>query len=586
MRKSQEPTRRHSRRLRCAIYTRKSSDEGLEQAFNSLDAQREACAAFVLSQKHEGWSVLPTFYDDGGYSGGTLNRPALQRLLADIADAKVDVVVVYKIDRLTRSLFDFAKIVEAFDAYAVSFVSITQQFNTTTSMGRLTLNVLLSFAQFEREVAGERIRDKIAASKKKGMWMGGLPPLGYDVRDRKLVVSDVEASTVLHIFRRYIALRSVRALKAELDAAGIRSKHRTFADGIVYGGHKLSRGALYLMLQNRIYRGEITHKGDAYPGEHKPIVDKNLWDKVQAVLADNRVDRATGADAKYPSLLAGLVFDESGERLTPTHAVKKGTRYRYYVSRSLITGTAKDNSQARRIPAGNLENLVIGRLRTFLTDEGAVLGAITDAEQNGAEQKRLITHGRQISGELPTLVPDAIRSILMTLINRVDIKAEHIEIRVGRQRLHDLLRAPSLDLLPPPQATRSQPHDILRLKVKARLQRVGREMKLVVHNADHRAAADPGLLRIITRAHNFQERLIQDPDLTVPAIASQERLTIGYLSRLLRLPSLAPDIVTDIINGKHPPELSAKRLMRLALKLPTDWPEQRKLLGFQSNRAS
>ena len=581
MSKSREPTRRPSRRLRCAIYTRKSSDEGLEQAFNSLDAQREACAAFVLSQKHEGWSVLSTLYDDGGYSGGTLDRPALQRLLADIADAKVDVVVVYKIDRLTRSLFDFAKIVEAFDARGVSFVSITQQFNTTTSMGRLTLNVLLSFAQFEREVAGERIRDKIAASKKKGMWMGGLPPLGYDVRDRKLVVNEEEAQTVLHIFRRYVELRSVRALKAELDAAGIRSKHRTFADGTVYGGHKLSRGALYLMLQNRIYRGEITHKGNAYPGEHKAIVDKALWDKVQAVLAENRVDRTTGADAKYPSLLAGLVFDDSGERLTPTHAVKKGTRYRYYVSTSLITGTAKDHSQGRRIPAGNLEGLVIGRLRAFLADEGAMLSAISDAEENGAEQKRLIARGRQISEEFPTLTPDAIRSILLTLVSRIDIRAEHVEIRVYRHRLHDLIQARSLEPFLADPAPASHPGDILKLKVKARLQRVGREMKLVVHNAEDRAAADPGLLRIVARAHDFQERLIQDPDLTVPAIASQERLTIGYLSRLLRLPSLAPDIVTAIINGKHPPELSAKRLMRLALKIPIDWTEQRKLLGFQ-----
>jgi site-specific DNA recombinase len=581
MHKSREPTHCHSRRLHCAIYTRKSSDEGLEQAFNSLDAQREACAAFVLSQKHEGWSVLATLYDDGGYSGGTLDRPALQRLLADIADAKVDVVVVYKIDRLTRSLFDFAKIVEAFDARGVSFVSITQQFNTTTSMGRLTLNVLLSFAQFEREVAGERIRDKIAASKKKGMWMGGLPPLGYDVRDRKLVFNDQEASTVLHIFRRYVALRSVRALKAELDAAGIRSKHRTFEDGTVYGGHKLSRGALYLMLQNRIYRGEITHKGNAYPGEHKPIVDKALWDKVQAVFAENRVDRGTGADAKYPSLLAGLVFDESGERLTPTHAAKKGTRYRYYVSRSLITGAAKDHSRGRRIPAGNLEKLVIGRLRAFLADEGAMLSAINDRAQNGAEQKRLITRGRRISEELPTLAPDTVRSILTTLVSRIDIRAEHVEIRVYRQSLHDLLQAQSIEQPLAAPATASHPRDILKLKVKTRLQRVGREMKLVVHNADDRAQADPGLLRIIARAYDFQEKLLRDPNLTVPAIASQERLTIGYLSRLLRLPSLAPDIVSAVINGRHPPQLSAKRLMRLALQLPPDWAEQRKLLDFQ-----
>jgi hypothetical protein len=370
----------------------------------------------------------------------------------------------------------------------------------------------------------------------------------------------------------------VRALKAELDAAGIRSKNRTFADGTVYGCHKLSRGALYLMLQNRIYRGEITHKGNAYPGEHKAIVDKALWDMVEAVLAENRINRTKGADAKYPSLLAGLVFDDSGERLTPTHAVKKGTRYRYYVSRSLITGAAKDDSQGRRIPAGNLENLVIGRLLAFLADEGAMLSAISDAEENGAEQKRLIARGRQISGEFPTLTPDAIRSILLTLVGRIDIRAEHVEIRVYRHRLHDLIQARSLEPSLADPAPASHPGDILKLKVKARLQRVGREMKLVVHNAEDRAAADPGLLRVIARAHDFQERLIQDPDLTVPAIASQERLTIGYLSRLLRLPSLAPDIVTAIINGKHPPELSAKRLMRLALKIPTDWTEQRELL--------
>src|SRR6266436_5225046 len=235
--------------MRCAIYTRKSSEEGLEQSFNSLDAQRESCEAFISSQMHEGWRVVATRYDDGGYSGGSMERPALKRLLADVAANRINVIVVYKVDRLTRSLADFAKIVETFDAKGASFVSVTQQFNTTTSMGRLTLNILLSFAQFEREVTGERIRDKIAASKKKGMWMGGLPPLGYDVRHRELVVNQEEAKILLHIFRRYVEIRSVRALKAELDTAGIRSKRRTFADGTVYGGHKLSRGALYLMLQ-------------------------------------------------------------------------------------------------------------------------------------------------------------------------------------------------------------------------------------------------------------------------------------------------------------------------------------------------
>src|SRR6202166_2152376 len=281
---SKAPTR-SGRTLRCAVYTRKSSEEGLEQEFNSLHAQREACEAFIRSQRHEGWSCLPQAYDDGGRSGGNLERPALQQLLAEIREGKVDVVVVYKIDRLTRSLADFAKIVEIFDAKGVSFVSVTQQFNTTTSMGRLTLNVLLSFAQFEREVTGERIRDKIAASKKKGMWMGGMPPLGYRCRDHKLIVVPREAETVHRIFRRYAALGSVRLLQQELDAAGIRSKSWVSTTGRRWGGKPIARGALYMMLQNRLYRGEITHKGKSYPGQHPAIIEQPLWNEVQAVFA-------------------------------------------------------------------------------------------------------------------------------------------------------------------------------------------------------------------------------------------------------------------------------------------------------------
>ena len=328
-------------RLRCAIYTRKSSEEGLEQNFNSLDAQREACEAFIASQKHEGWNIIPEMYDDGGFSGGTIERPAFQRLLADVGEGKIDVVVVYKVDRLTRSLSDFAKIVEIFDKRNVSFVSVTQQFNTTTSMGRLTLNILLSFAQFEREVTGERIRDKIAASKKKGMWMGGLPSLGYDVKDRRLVINEAEAKTVRHIFRRYTELKSVRLLKADLDALGIVSKPRNASDGTRYGEKPLARGALYLMLQNRIYRGEIVHKDKSYPGEHEAIVDEALWSEVQTILTGNRADRMLGTAEKQVSLLSGILFDAHGERMTPTHATKNSTRYRYYVSRSLLVGTVK-----------------------------------------------------------------------------------------------------------------------------------------------------------------------------------------------------------------------------------------------------
>ena len=582
MAKSGRPPRPSTGKMRCAIYTRKSSEEGLEQAFNSLDAQREACAAFVLSQKHEGWVVLPTLYDDGGFSGGTMDRPALQRLLGDIRAGQVDVVVVYKIDRLTRSLFDFAKIVEAFDARGVSFVSITQQFNTTTSMGRLTLNVLLSFAQFEREVAGERIRDKIAASKKKGMWMGGLPSLGYDVQNRKLVVNEEEAGTVVHIFRRYVELRSVRVLREELDAAGIRSKRRRLADGAQVGGQKLSRGALYLMLQNRIYRGEITHKGNAYPGEHPAIVDNALWDHVQAILAENRVDRATGVDAKQPSLLAGRIFDESGEQLTPSHAVKKGTRYRYYVSRSLIVGIAKDKSTGRRIPAANLETIVITKLRGFLADEGAVLNVIREEHVDGAAQSRLIARGVKIAKEIESLTPDRLRVMLMTLVSRVDIRPDRVEISVRRSRLVELLGSGSIDLVTQQGPPDNEAKDVLTLTVRARLQRVGREMKMLVDNTDDQTKADPALLRIVARAHDIQERLMQKSGLTLHAIASQEHVTPGYVSRLLRLSSLAPDILTAIVNGKNPPQLTAKKLMRLALEIPVDWTAQRKLLGFHA----
>lgn len=315
--------------IRCAIYTRKSSEEGLEQSFNSLDAQREACRAFIHSQKHEGWQALRTYYDDGGYSGATTDRPSLQRLMDDIQAKKVDSVVVYKVDRLTRSLADFAKLVEIFDRHQVSFVSVTQQFNTTTSMGRLTLNVLLSFAQFEREVTGERIRDKIAASKRKGMWMGGTVPLGYDVQGRKLIVNNSEAECVRGIFKRYVQLGCVSKLKTHLENDGVKSKQRISQAGRQTGGVTYSRGALYRILQNRIYLGEIEHRGQIYPGEHKAIVPRELWERVEARLQSNNRTHKNGSRAATPSLLVGLIFDQQGNRFTPAHAVKNGKRYRY-----------------------------------------------------------------------------------------------------------------------------------------------------------------------------------------------------------------------------------------------------------------
>src|SRR5438094_7850950 len=305
MKKSATAPRRNGT-VRCAIYTRKSSEEGLEQEFNSLQAQREACEAFITSQRHEGWVCLTKSYDDGGFSGATIDRPALQQLLADLMAGRVDIVVVYKIDRLTRSLADFAKIVEILDARGASFVSVTQQFNTTTSMGRLTLNVLLSFAQFEREVIGERIRDTIAASKKKGMWMGGVPPLGYQAQDRKLVIVDSEAEIVRFVFRRYAELGSVRWLRDELEALSIQSRLRTSASGGISGGKPFARGALYLMLRNRIYRGEIVHSQKSYVGEHEPIIDQSLWDVFQAQLAGHVTKSNEDGQTRQPSILAGM----------------------------------------------------------------------------------------------------------------------------------------------------------------------------------------------------------------------------------------------------------------------------------------
>ena len=378
---------------RCAIYTRKSSEEGLEQEFNSLHAQREACEAFIKSQAGEGWRLIRTHYDDGGLSGATMERPALQRLMADIDKGLVDAVVVYKVDRLTRSLADFAKMVEVFDARGVSFVAVTQQFNTTTSMGRLTLNVLLSFAQFEREVTGERIRDKIAASKRKGIWMGGLVPLGYEVRDRQLVINEAEATTVRHIFSLYCELGSVRLLKDELDRLGVRSKIRVSKDGVESGGQAFSRGALYTLLRNPIYVGEIRHKGVCHSGQHAPIVDRAIWDKVAQLLRGYSTGCGARNSGTKSCVLVGKLFDESGEGLTPSHAVKGDRRYRYYVSRSLMKGPAARVDRGWRLPAAEIERSLAGAAQSILDDQQTVVSAIEEAALDSSRIAPILKYG-------------------------------------------------------------------------------------------------------------------------------------------------------------------------------------------------
>jgi DNA invertase Pin-like site-specific DNA recombinase len=576
-RRSAVGAKKSSRKLRCAIYTRKSTEEGLEQDFNSLDAQREACEAFISSQKHEGWVMLPTHYDDGGYSGGTLERPALQRLLDDIRGSKVDVVVVYKIDRLTRSLLDFAKIVEVFDAHSASFVSVTQAFNTATSMGRLTLNVLLSFAQFEREVTGERIRDKIAASKKKGMWMGGYPPLGYDVKDRKLVVNEAEAGTVRYIFRRYQALGSVRLLKEHLDAAGVVSKRRTTPDGRPYGGKPIARGALYHMLQNRLYRGEIVHKNQAYPGEHEPIIDDDRWQEVQKTLAANRVDRGADKDSRHLSLLAGFIYDANGEPMTPSHAVKKGVRYRYYVSKSLLTGDNKAPKRGQRVPAAQIEALVTHRIRAWLADPVAVLNAVECLWPDAVAQNRLLDEAAQRAGYWQELDAERLRRSLRAVVTGVQVHSDRVDVTLDPKgfALWLNVKEDQQQSAGPGEDDR-EPH-LTVLTIPARLKRTGIEMRLVVEDGSEPANIDPGLVRLLLRAHAIRARLIEEPGLPLKEIAAEEGISSSYVTRLLRLAFLAPAIVTAILNGRNPPQFTANRLMD-DTRLPLDWTAQREFL--------
>jgi DNA invertase Pin-like site-specific DNA recombinase len=417
-------------KVRCAIYTRKSSEEGLDMEFNSLDAQREACAAYILSQKPEGWVAVADRYDDGGISGGTLERPALKRLIADIEFGKVDVVVVYKIDRLSRSLMDFAKLVEVFERRGVTFVSVTQSFNTTTSMGRLTLNILLSFAQFEREVIGERIRDKVAASRRKGMWMGGYVPLGYRVENRKLLVNEEEAASVGLIFERFVKLGSIKLLMGELQAAGIRSRR----------GYMLDKGALYKLLNNRVYIGEAVHKGQAYPGEHEAIISADLWQRTHAIMGESPRMRANQTRLSGPSLLRGLVFSPNGDAMSPSHTRKGDRLYRYYVTQSVLK-RGPGTCPVGRIPAAEIETAVIDQLRGFLRAPELIVRTwmaatrhddrITEAEVRDAFER--------LDPMWDELFPAEQARIVQLLVERVDVKVDGIAIRLRTGGLNKLL---------------------------------------------------------------------------------------------------------------------------------------------------
>ena len=536
---------------RCAVYTRKSSEEGLEQDFNSLDAQRESCLAFIQSQKSEGWKPVRAQYDDGGYSGGNLNRPALTQLLADIESNLVDTVVVYKVDRLTRSLSDFAKIVEVLDSNGASFVSVTQQFNTTTSMGRLTLNMLLSFAQFEREVTGERIRDKIAASKRKGLWMGGRVPLGYRANGRTLEIERDEASTVRLLFSLYLELESVRRLKQESDQRGLRTKVYTDKNGKISGGLPFGRGSLYHLLSNPIYVGRVPHKEESHEGQHEAIVEVDTWEAVQRKFSEQAppVSRTNGEHHSSP--LRGKLFDESGVRLTPSHTVKSGRRYRYYVSRpnpnaaSLSSG---NNHKPRwRLPGREIERFV----------EQSVLELMRSPEHLA----RLARFAQVSQNRLPSLLEQA-RSgthAPLNLVERVELTGEEIMIQIG---LTPLLSG----------QTRS-----IRYAVPARIRRRGVEQKLVLPPGagSHGAArgADPSLLRLIARSRHWFESIASGQASSFKQIAEAEGVSEQFVGNRISLAFLAPQIVESICAGTQREDLTTEALVK-RIEIPRSWSEQ------------
>jgi site-specific DNA recombinase len=554
---------------RCAIYTRKSSEEGLEQQFNSLDAQREACEAYVRSQRHEGWKLLPDRYDDGGFSGGSMERPALQRLLQEIERRRIDVVVVYKVDRLTRALTDFARIIEAFDRQGVSFVSVTQQFSTTTSMGRLTLNMLLSFAQFEREVTGERIRDKIAASKSKGMWMGGFVPLGYEANDRTLSINEPEAETVRTIFRLYLELGCVRRLKIEADQLGLVTKRRR--EGIHPGGRSFARGHLYKILSNPLYIGEIAHKGKSYPGQHPAIIDRTTWDAVQLQLADNRQGKLARSNAAEPSLLGGVLFDRDGERLSPSHATKSGRRYRYYVSRRLIEAGRDDAPSGLRIPAHEVEALVLDRLRHLLSDQRRLVELVGLSNSAPRDLGCVLTCARERVAQLEQPGAARIRLVRM-MVERIVISDADLQISLFSTGLRALL-----DITPEVGAPDIEPYTI---SVPATLKRSRRGTQVIVlgDGPQMQRPADPSLVKMMVRAHRWLAKLTSGEATALGDIARAERVTSSYVARTVHLAFLAPDIVEAMLDGRQPVELTAKRLGRM-LPLPLDWAEQRRALG-------
>ncbi len=545
--------------FRCAVYTRKSSEEGLEQDFNSLEAQREACEAYIRSQSHEGWKLIGDRFDDGGFSGGNMERPALRQLMGLVDAGKVDIIVVYKIDRLTRSLTDFAKLADRLDRHGVSFVSVTQQFNTTSSMGRLMLNVLLSFAQFEREITGERIRDKIAASKKKGMWMGGVPPMGYDVVDRHLVVNEADAGTIRTLFTLYLEVGTVPALLARLQSEDIRTAARYSAKGKHYGNRPFTRGHLYKLLANPIYIGRVPHKSTSHRGQHTAIIDKSIWEAVQAQLAANTQGPRTRRrrPAAQTHLLEGMLYAESGNRFVPGHANKGARRYRYYVEQ--VASADKRKSTPIRLPAEEIEAAALAAITSVLADHRGLthrLEGVAPSQLRGA-----VAAASELAGRLDDPRRAGALEHLRAIIRSIEYRRDRLAVTFSGHGLAMALgvsAACSGTAWPSNEAPEAGDFSVT---VPVATKRRGPQMKLVIHGAERQAEPDPSLVTAVVRAWDWADRLISGEVATMAEICAEEGLSDSYVGQLLPLAFLAPSVVEQILEGRQPPELTANRLI-------------------------
>lgn len=524
-------TTKKTQAVRCAIYTRVSTDQGLDQDFNSLDAQYEASKAYIRSQAHAGWTQIRTRYDDGGFSGGNTDRPALQQLLEDVGSGKIDVIVVYKVDRLTRSLADFAKLVELFDKHGVSFVSVTQQFNTTTSMGRLTLNVLLSFAQFEREVTSERIRDKIAASKRKGPWVGGMAPIGYDTKDRQITVNEPEAETVRTIFQRYLDLGSLNLLMADLRTRGVVTKRRTLKTGKSIGGIPFTRGPLAHLLRNRFYIGEVKFKGEILPGEQPAILEWGLFEAVQTRLTE-QVNNHTTARMQSEALLTGRLFDDRGNRMCPTHARRGGIKYRYYLSAALVDGRPDEAGTVNRVPAVEIEAVVARSVREHLKPLQV------------AEDKATID----------------------TYVDRIEVHSQHLSVRLSEvSATEDTAQKPEVIRVPWQKQPSKRRREVLLPASQAR-----------VDARPIRSETRATLIAAIARGRRWLDEIVTTPGATAETIAQREGCSPRKINMMISLAFLSPALVKAALEGRLPRGIGATRLC----DMPPEWSRQHLTLGL------